>query len=30
MLSRHFEPWRRRHARLGRELRDTPYLLDLG
>ena len=29
-LSRHFEPWRRRHARLGRELRDTPYLLDLG
>jgi len=28
-LSRHFEPWRRRHARLGRELRDTPYLLDL-
>jgi hypothetical protein len=29
MLSRHFEPWRRRHARLGRELRDTPYLLDL-
>jgi hypothetical protein len=26
-LSRHFEPWRRRHARLGRELRDTPYLL---
>ena len=28
-LARHFEPWRRRHARLGRELRDTPYLLDL-
>ena len=27
MLARHFEPWRRRHARLGRELRDTPYLL---
>ena len=26
-LSRHFEPWRRRHARLGRELRATPYLL---
>jgi len=26
-LSRHFEPWRRRHARLGRELRDQPYLL---
>jgi len=22
-----FEPWRRRHARLGRELRDQPYLL---
>ena len=30
MLSRHFEPWRRRHARLSRELRDQPYLLDLG
>lgn len=29
-LSRHFEPWRRRHARLGRELRAQPYLLDLG
>jgi hypothetical protein len=29
-LSRHFEPWRRRHARLGRELRETPYLLELG
>jgi len=28
-LSRHFEPWRRRHARLGRELRDQPYLLDI-
>jgi len=26
-LSRHFEPWRRRHARLGRELRDQPFLL---
>lgn len=26
-LSRHFEPWRRRHARLSRELRDLPYLL---
>ena len=26
-LSRHFEPWRRRHARLGRELRDQAYLL---
>jgi hypothetical protein len=28
-LSRHFEPWRRRHARLGRELRVQPFLLDL-
>ena len=26
-LSRQFEPWRRRHARLSRELRDLPYLL---
>jgi hypothetical protein len=26
-LSRGFEPWRRRHARLGRELRDQAYLL---
>lgn len=26
-LSRHFEPWRRRHARLGRELRDQAYRL---
>ncbi len=26
-LSRHFEPWRRRHARLGRELRDARYLI---
>lgn len=26
-LARHFEPWRRRHARLSRELRDMPYLL---
>ncbi len=26
-LARGFEPWRRRHARLGRELRDRPYLL---
>jgi hypothetical protein len=26
-LSREFEPWRRRHARLSRELRDLPYLL---
>lgn len=28
-MSREFEPWRSRHARLGRELRDTPYLLSL-
>ena len=27
MLARHFEPWRQRHARLGRELRDQPFLL---
>jgi hypothetical protein len=26
-LSRHFELWRQRHARLSRELRDLPYLL---
>ena len=26
-LARRFEPWRQRHARLGRELRDHPYLL---
>ena len=26
-LARGFEPWRRRHARLGRELRDQAYLL---
>ncbi len=26
-LADHFEPWRRRHARLSRELRDQPYLL---
>ena len=26
-LARHFEQWRRRHARLSRELRDLPYLL---
>lgn len=26
-MARHFESWRRRHARLGRELRDAPYLL---
>lgn len=28
-MSRHFEPWRTRHARLSRELRDTPFLLGL-
>lgn len=28
-LGRHFEPWRVRHARLSRELRDTPFLLSL-
>jgi hypothetical protein len=27
VLAREFEPWRRRHARLSRELRDIPYLL---
>ena len=27
MLARRFEPWRRRHARLSRELRDQAYLL---
>jgi hypothetical protein len=26
-LARGFEPWRQRHARLSRELRDQPYLL---
>jgi hypothetical protein len=26
-LARHFEPWRRRHARLSLALRDLPYLL---
>jgi hypothetical protein len=26
-ISRRFEPWRQRHARLGRELRDQPYML---
>ena len=28
-MGRHFEPWRQRHAKLSRELRDTPYLLSL-
>ena len=27
-IARRFEPWRRRHARLSRELRDQPYLLN--
>lgn len=26
-IGRRFEPWRQRYARLGRELRDQPYLL---
>ena len=26
-IARHFEPWRRRHARLSHEMRDSPYLL---
>ncbi len=26
-LAWRFEPWRQRHARLSRELRDTPYLI---
>ncbi len=26
-IGRHFEPWRRRHARLSRELREQQYLL---
>jgi hypothetical protein len=26
-IARRFEPWRRRHARLSREMRDQPYLL---
>jgi hypothetical protein len=28
-IGRHFEPWRRRHARLSQELRDSPYLISL-
>jgi hypothetical protein len=28
-LAHRFEPWRRRHARVSRELRDLPYLLAL-
>ena len=27
MISRRFEPWRQRYARLSRELREQPYLL---
>jgi hypothetical protein len=27
-IARRFEPWRQRHARLSRELRDQPYLLN--
>jgi hypothetical protein len=27
-IARRFEPWRRRHAQLSRELRDQPYLLN--
>ncbi|MBI3401070.1 MAG: hypothetical protein HY048_06590 [Acidobacteria bacterium] len=26
-VARRFEPWRQRHARLGRDLRDQPFLL---
>lgn len=26
-IARRFEPWRQRHAQIGRELRDQPYLL---
>ena len=26
-IARRFEPWRQRHARLSRELRDQPYIL---
>lgn len=29
-LGRHFEPWRRTHAELGRSLRHSRYLLSLG
>jgi hypothetical protein len=27
-MAQHFEPWRQRHLRLSRELRDQPYLLE--
>ena len=26
-MAQHFEPWRQRHARLSRELREQPYLI---
>ena len=26
-IGKHFEPWRRRHARLSHEMRDQPYLI---
>jgi hypothetical protein len=29
-IARHFEPWRQRHARLSRDLRDQPFLLSAG
>ena len=28
-IARRFEPWRQRHARLSRELRDQPYVLPM-
>jgi hypothetical protein len=28
-MARRFEPWRQRHARLSRELRDQPYVLNM-
>jgi hypothetical protein len=28
-IARRFEPWRQRHARLGRELREQPFLLNI-
>ena len=28
-IARRFEPWRQRHARLSRELRDQPYVLNV-
>jgi hypothetical protein len=28
-MARRFEPWRQRHAKLSRELRDQPFLLDV-